>query len=94
MAGAGVSGSGLGQQRLQEARRGQIVEEFLSQTREQVAEREVSRTKVYIWLGREEKLPSPRWGRQPCDIPPQAVWGRNQLLFVRLCCPRRCSPEY
>lgn len=46
MAGAGVSGSGLGQQRLQEARRGQIVEEFLSQTREQVAEREVSRTKV------------------------------------------------
>lgn len=46
IAGAGVSGSGLGQQRLQKARRGQIIEEFQSQTREQVTEQEVSRTKV------------------------------------------------
>lgn len=69
-------------------------EGFLSQTSEGVMELKVSRTKARVWLGREVVLPSQRWGRQRCNLLPQAASGRNQPLFVSLCRPGSCSPEY
>lgn len=88
-----VLGGGLGQQRLREAGGAWVGQGIWVRPEKRWGCGPV-KNEGQACLGREEDLPSPRWDKQPCDITPQAPWGRTQPLFVSLCCPRSCSPEY